>query len=98
MPNRQRLNNRRHHESFSLEHWGMIYNIGLGHIEDGTVREIFINCGKTGGQAETLARDSAILLSIALQYGVPVDAIKKSITRDANGDPSGPIGAIVDML
>lgn len=99
MTHRQRLPNRRFHETFSIEHWGMTYKIGLGRYnDDGTIHEVFINCGRTGEQAETLARDSAILLSLLLQYGVPVEAIKKSITRNIDGTPTGPIGAIIDIL
>lgn len=98
MTERLRLPNRRYHETFSLQHWNLTYKIGFGRAEDGIVKEIFINCGRSGEQAETLARDSAVLLSIALQYGVPVEAIKKSITRNVDGSPTGPIGAIIDLL
>jgi hypothetical protein len=92
------LPNRRYHETFSLRHWDMIYKIGFGRDSEGIVKEVFINCGRSGEQSETLARDSAILLSIALQYGIPIEAIKKSITRNVDGSPTGPIGAIIDLL
>jgi len=98
MTERTRLSNRRYHETFSMRHWNLIYTIGLGKDTDGNVKEVFINCGRSGEQAETLARDSAVLLSIALQYGVPVEAMKKTITRNLDGSPTGPIGAIIDLL
>jgi hypothetical protein len=62
------------------------------------VAEVFLNCAKSGTQAETLARDSAVLLSLALQHGVPIETISHAITRDADGKPSGPIGALVDLM
>jgi hypothetical protein len=98
MTKRVKLPNRRYHETFSLQHWNMTYKIGLGRSDDGVVQEVFINCGRSGEQAETLARDSAILLSLALQYGVPKEAMKKSITRNLDNTPTGPIGAIIDIL
>lgn len=98
MTERVNLHSRRQHETFSLLHWNMKYKIGLGRSDDNVIREVFINCGRSGEQAETLARDSAILLSLALQYGVPIAAMKKSITRNVDGSPTGPIGAIIDIL
>lgn len=98
MTERSRLPNRRHHETFSLRHWNMNYKIGFGRSNDGVIQEVFINCGRSGEQSETLARDSAILLSLALQFGIPVEAMKKSITRNTDGSPTGPIGAIIDLL
>jgi hypothetical protein len=97
--NRTPLPNRRSHETVSFEHWGMQYVAGIGRATPrAPISEVFINCGKTGGQSETLARDSAVLLSLALQYGVPLDVIGHALTRNADGAPSGPIGALVDLM
>lgn len=93
------LPNRRSHETIRFEHWGMGYAVGLGRASpSGPIQEVFINCGKSGTQGETLARDSAVLLSLALQYGVPIEAIRHAITRDADGKPSGPVGALIDLI
>jgi len=81
-----------------MRHWDLVYKVGFGRVDDGPVQEVFINCGRSGAQAETLARDSAVLLSLALQHGVPVETIKKAITRNGDGTPTGPIGAIIDLL
>ena len=40
----------------------------------------------------------AVLLSIALQHGVPLETIKHALTREGNGTPSTIIGAVVDRL
>jgi hypothetical protein len=93
------LPNRRMHETVRFEHWGLRYIVGLGRAQPhDPISEVFINCGKAGTQAETLARDSAVLLSLALQHGVPIAEIGHAITRNADGTPSGPIGALVDLM
>lgn len=96
---RQTLPQRRAHEVFSFEHWGQRFHAGIGRASPSApIQEVWINTGKSGTQAETLARDSAVILSIALQYGVPLDDLRHAIMRDANGSASGPIGALLDLL
>lgn len=97
--NRTVLPQRRPHETIRFEHWGMAYVAGLGRAHaGGAIQEVFINCGKSGTQSETLSRDSAVLLSLALQHGVPIETIRHAITRNADGTPSGPVGALVDLM
>jgi hypothetical protein len=97
--NRIRLPNRRAHEVVKFAHWSMNYIVGFGRATpSGPIVEVFLNSGKSGEQAQTLARDSAVLLSKALQYGTPISELQKSITRDANGEPSGPIGRLIDIM
>lgn len=95
---RRHLPQRRYSEQFSFRHWNMEYDVGVGRYVTGAIGDLFINCGKSGDQAETLAKDSAVILSIALQYGVPIEAFSKAIQRDASGNAMGPIGAIIDRL
>ena len=93
------LPNRRLHQTLRFEHWGQKYVVGIGRAHQaGPIAEVFLNCAKSGTQAETLARDSAVLLSLALQHGVPIETIGHAITRNSDGSPSGPIGALVDLL
>jgi hypothetical protein len=93
------LPNRRTHETIQFEFWGQRYVVGLGRARpSGPIAEIFLNCSKSGTQAETLARDSAVLLSLALQHGVELSEISHAITRNADGSPSGPIGALIDRM
>ncbi|MEY9806965.1 hypothetical protein [Bradyrhizobium elkanii] len=95
---RATLPNRRSHEVFNFYHWGRKFIAGVGHDQSGSVREVWINSGKSGEQMETLARDSAVLLSLALQYSIPLDAMRKTIMRDLDGKASGPIGKLLDLL
>jgi hypothetical protein len=99
MSTRSALPNRRMHEVLRFSHWNQDYIVGLGRSHPAApVLEVWMNCSKSGTQSETLARDSAVLLSLALQYGVPLEAIGHAITRDSDGKPSGPIGALVDLM
>lgn len=96
---RSPLPQRRPHEAFSFHHWQRKFTAGIGRAwVNGPVREVWINTGKTGEQSETLARDSAVILSIALQCGATIDMLRHAITRDLDGKASGPIGALLDML
>jgi hypothetical protein len=49
-------------------------------------------------EALAAAKDSAVVCSIALQFGVPVEVIRKALLRDSQGGPSGPLGAVLDRL
>lgn len=90
---------RRAHEALDFFHWGRKFTAGIGRATPSSpIQEIWINTGRTGEQAETLARDSAVILSIALQCGATIDMLRHAITRDLDGRASGPIGALLDQL
>jgi hypothetical protein len=48
--------------------------------------------------AGILASDSAVLCSIALQYGAPLDVIRNALMRDPRGNASSPLGVVLDRL
>lgn len=60
--------------------------------------EIFLSTAKTGTDAEVNARDGSIAISIAMQYGVPLDVLRHAMTRNPDGSPSGPLGAALEEL
>ena len=95
---RQRISDRRQHEVIEFEHDGLGYVLGIGRFEDGAVAEIFLNTVKSGCAAETAARDAAIILSLALQHGCPLETIKHALTKLRDGAPAGPIGHAVDLV
>ena len=97
MTGRRVLPNRRKHEVFEFEHAGIGYVAGIGRFEDGTPAEIFIDAAKPGSHAETAARDAAIVCSIALQFGAPIDVIRHALTRLADGSAAGPLGKALDI-
>jgi hypothetical protein len=53
---------------------------------------------KTCSAADTAARDSAVVGSIALQFGAALETIRKALCRDARGNASGPLGIALDRI
>jgi hypothetical protein len=107
MSERQVLPQRRHVETFEIKHGNArdLFIVSVGYFPSlsenphaGGPAEVFVSGTKAGSMVEAVARDGAVLLSIALQYGVPLETIKHSITREQDGAPSSIMGAIVDRL
>jgi ribonucleoside-diphosphate reductase alpha chain len=102
---RRVLPQRRHVETFELKHrtetTEQTYTVSVGYFESGpfvSPAEVFVSGSKVGSAVEAVARDATVLLSIALQFGVPLEVIHGAITRDASGHASSIIGAIIDHL
>jgi ribonucleoside-diphosphate reductase alpha chain len=66
------------------------YTISVGFFdrEEREPAKIFVNGPKVGSELEAVARDYAILWSIARQYGIPVDVLAHAMTHEQNGEPS----------
>ena len=60
--------------------------------------EIFLGNGRAGSDVDAAAKDSAVVASIALQYGVPLEVIRKALLRDPRGIASSPLGAALDLF
>jgi hypothetical protein len=95
---RERLPNRRQCESLNFTHGGMDYVASVGRYDDGRLAEIFIANHKVGSDADAAAKDSAVVCSIAFQFGVPVEIIRKALLRDSGGNPASPLGVALDLL
>ena len=98
MSQRTRLPNRRSSESFTFEVDGLRFTATVSRFPNGEIAELFLNNHKVGNQADTNARDAAILLSFALQYGADIEVIKRALCRDSNGRALDPVGAALDLL
>jgi ribonucleoside-diphosphate reductase alpha chain len=96
--NRERLPNRRASETFAFQCGGMNYVATISLFDDGRLAEIFLTNHKTGSDADAAARDSAVVCSIALQHGTPVETIRKALLRDARGVASSPLGTALDII
>jgi hypothetical protein len=95
---RERLPDRRGNESFTFELDGLRFTATVSRFADGRVGELFLNNHKHGNQADTNARDAAILLSFALQHGADLEAVRRALCRDSHGRALGPVGAALDLL
>jgi hypothetical protein len=98
MTTRQRLANRRFSETFDIEVNGRKYRVSFSRFPDGRLAEIFISNNRVNSDSDTAAKDSAVVCSIALQFGVPVDVIRKALMRDSHGMPNGPLGVALDLI
>ena len=93
---RRCLPQRRSSATFELNFWGQKFAVGIGYYPDGRIGEVFVSADKIGGQIEALARDAAILISLALQFGAPLETIQHALTRDTRGEPASLAAAVVD--
>jgi ribonucleoside-diphosphate reductase alpha chain len=98
MSDRVRLPNRRFAETFNLDCRGMTYIATISRFDDGRVAEIFLSNHKAGSQADTNAKDAAVVCSLALQYGAPLDVIRRALLRDPQGRASSPLGVALDAI
>jgi hypothetical protein len=98
VPARERLPNRRAAETFAFECNNLPCLATVSFFADGRLAEIFISNAKTGSHSDSAAKDSAVVCSIALQHGVPVDVIRKALLRDSRGIASSPLGAALDII
>jgi hypothetical protein len=96
-PQRQRLANRRPHWLYRFEcDDGQIYTGGIGRFEDGRIAEIFISGSKVGSAAEANAQDAAIVASLALQHGCPIETIRHALAR--SGGSTGPLATLLNEV
>lgn len=95
---RESLPARRGSETIEFEHGGSRCTATVSYFSTGSIAEIFLNQGKVSSGADIAARDSAVVASIALQYGVPVDVIRHALTRNPDGGAAGPLGVLLDLL
>jgi hypothetical protein len=98
MTARERLPNRRACESFELRHGGFDFTVAAGRYPDGRIAEVFLSSHKPGSPIEAIARDAAVTVSIALQFGVPIETIRGALTKDHDGEPATLLGAALDAL
>jgi hypothetical protein len=90
---RERLPNRRGGTTWDFEWQGLTYTItSNGHLE------VFVHSSKNTSAYEAIARDAAIVVSIAFQYGVPLEVLRAGVTRDDEGEPASLMGKVLDEL
>ncbi len=75
---RERLPNRRSAETWDLEALGLKFRATIGTHPNGKLGEMFLSNHRVNSMAGIMASDAAVLCSLLLQYGVPVDVIRKS--------------------
>jgi hypothetical protein len=87
---RQRPPNRRGSVVVTFEHEGQRYRASASRLANGRMAEIFLDVGKAGSSVQRHADDAAVLASLLLQHGIPVEQVRHSV--------SGPIAIAFDLL
>ena len=95
---RLRLPDRRASTVFSFECTGLHYTASASWFDDGRLGEVFVGNHRPDSHADACAKDAAILASLALQYGAPLDVLRRALLHDSQGRPSTPIGCALDLL
>lgn len=105
-PRRRQLAYRRPAVTFKLDHrtpsgasHRFHVTIGLYDKRSQDVGEIFINtAGKAGSESDTMVSDAAVAISLALQYGCPIDVLRLAMKRGADGSPMGLLSRALDEV
>lgn len=101
---REELPTRRLGENISFEHRGLHFNATVGRkVLSGPISEVFLNVagdkgGKYGSDSDLAARDAAVAVSLALQHGISLVVLQRSMGRELDGSASSPIGHLLDLL
>ena len=95
---REPLPQRRRSETITYMVGGLTYNGSIGFYADGRIGEIFLDCSKSGTEAQIASRDSAIIASFALQHGASINSLRSALTRRPDGSAEGPLGVLLDLL
>src|SRR6266849_1222434 len=95
---RRRLPNRRYSETFTLEAHGLRFTATISRFDDGSLAEIFLSNHRAGSDADANACDAAVICSLALQHGVPLETIRRALMRDSRGQSRTPLGVALDHV
>lgn len=92
MNERRQLPNRRMATNLKARWNGMAIFISCGYYYDGTLGEVFLSAGKLQSGLDTAAKDAAIAISLALQFGCPVETLAHAFLRKDEDTPEGLAG------
>ncbi len=98
-PPRHAPANRRPGCTYKLTVDGVTAHATINFYGDGRPSELFLAGPKPGSPLASTLEDVAVIVSIALQHGIPPAALAKSIARhEETGAPATLIGAALDLL
>ena len=95
---RATLPSRRQAETFDVRFGEFLFTATLGRYEDGRPAEIFLNAHLQSTAIDIAARDTALMISFALQFHVPLASLQQACCRDAAGAPLGLAGVVLDSV
>jgi hypothetical protein len=95
---REHLPNRRSSTTFDFACGNLHYTCSYSRFASGGIAELFVSNHKSDSHADTAARDSAVVCSLALQHGTDLEVIRRALCRDADGTARGPLGVALDLI
>ena len=95
---REHLPSRRPSTTFDFTCANLHYTCSYSRFASGGIAELCLSNHKTNSHADTAARDSAIVCSLALQHGTDPEVIRRTLCRDADGTARGPLGVALDLI
>jgi len=97
---RELLPARRRNQTFNMLFGGQntTFTVTLGYYDDGRIGEVFIDGAKIGSEMAAITHDAATIISIGLQYGVPIETFRHAISRDLNNTALTVVGAVLDKI
>ena len=98
MSPRQHVANRRASTTFDFRCGNLRYTCSYSRFASGGIAELFLSNHQSNSHADTAARDSAIVCSLALQHGTDPEAIRRALCRDADGTARSPLGVALDLI
>src|SRR4051812_2876173 len=101
-PHRRRLPNRRTSITEDIAIGGMKLSASVGFDNAGRPGELFLSGAKDGSGLAAVLNDASVVISVALQHGIPASALAKSISRAPNErgniQAASVIGRALDLL
>jgi hypothetical protein len=95
---RERLPNRRLSLSFNFEIDNLKFVCTFSRFADGRLGEVFLTNHRVNSQAGIWASDQAVMASLALQFGCPLETLSGAVMRDGAGRATSPIGIALDRI
>ena len=100
---RRKLPGRRHHHMIKTHIGNQSFFLGFGEYEDGTLGEVWLDTHKTGTFTRGIVNTLCRVISMALQYGVPVQdfvEIMENMQFPPNGqtDDAKEVASVVDWI
>lgn len=98
LSSRSRLPNRRESTTLDLP-WGRErYHITYSMHPPNAPLEVFISGPRAGTDLYAICNTASVVISIALQHGVPLKVLANAVLRDDEGNPADIVGAVIDSL
>jgi len=100
------LPNRRGCETENIEWKNWVWTFTTSNYPDGKLAEIFIDTPtegdltrpKRGSDLALLVQDGAVVASIALQYGAPIQVLAGAVQLGARGEPLTIFSAVLQSI